>query len=120
MDTMARAYWNEAGWRETLRLAALAMLAMPRIKGSFGVAWYYDPAVLDITPKLGFTHRLQVDRGAFRFRIGSSEATIGHALAANAARRNWYREGTYLPTDYAIVWSRRALIAAYGPGAPRA
>jgi len=116
-DSMARAYWNEAGWRETMRLCALTMLAMPAVRGSFGVTWYYDPAVLDITPKLGFTHRLQLDHGAFRFCIGSSEAAIGHALAANAARRNRYREGKYLPTDYAIVWSRRALIAAYGPDA---
>jgi len=114
-DAMARAYWNEPGWRETMRLGAMALIAMPWLKGSFGIAWYYDPAVLAITPKLGFTHRMQLDHGAFRFRIGSSPATIDHALAANAARRNRYREGTYLPTDYAIVWPRRALIEAYGP-----
>jgi hypothetical protein len=114
-DPMARAYWNERGWQETMRLCALALIGQPHLRGSFGIAWYYDPAVLEITPKLAYTHRLQIGRGACRFRIGSSQATINHALAASAARRNRHAEGRYLPTDYAIMWSRRAMIAAHGP-----
>lgn len=114
-DPMARAYWNERGWHETLRLAALAMMGLPRIRGTFGIAWYYDPAVIAITPNLAFTQDKQLAHGAIRFRIGTNRGTIGHALAASAARRNRYRDGSYMPTDYAILWSRRALIAAYGP-----
>jgi hypothetical protein len=98
-----------------MRLCALALIGQPHLRGSFGIAWYYDPAVLEITPKLAFTHRLQIGRGACRFRIGSSQAPINHALAASAARRNRHAEGRYLPTDYAIIWSRRAMIAAHGP-----
>jgi len=113
-DPVAKAYWNEPGWREALRLAALALPAMPHIRGAFGTAWFYDPAVRGISPRISFAQDLQVGRGALRMEIGSEAATIANATATSAERRNRYREGNYLPTDYAVIWSRRDLIAAYG------
>lgn len=113
-DPVAKAYWNEAGWREALRLAALALPAFPKARGVFGTAWFYDSAILEVTPRLAFAQQLQVGKGAFRFAVGSNEAAIRNATATSADRRSRYQEGTYLPTDYAIVWSRRALAAAYG------
>jgi hypothetical protein len=113
-DPVARAYWNEPGWGEALRLAALALPALPEARGVFGTAWFYDPAVKAISPRIGFAQDLQVGRGAFRMKVGSNEAAIANATATSAERRNRYREGAYLPTDYAIIWSRRDLLAAYG------
>jgi hypothetical protein len=113
-DPVARAYWNEAGWGEALRLAALALPALPQAKGVFGTAWFYDPAVKAVSPRIAFAQDLQIGRGACRFRIGSNEAAIANALATSAERRNRHKDGTYVPTDYAIAWSRRDLIAGYG------
>ena len=113
-DPVARAYWNEAGWREALRLAALALPALPRAKGVFGTAWFYDPAVREISPRISFAQDLQSGHGAFRLKIGSNEAAIANATATSAERRNRYKEGAYLPTDYALIWSRDAIRAAYG------
>lgn len=113
-DPVARAYWNEPGWREALRLAALALPALPQARGVFGTAWFYDPAIKEISPRIGFTQDLQVGRGAHRFEIGSNEAAIANATLTSAERRNRYRDGQYLPTDFAIIWSRRDLSAAYG------
>jgi hypothetical protein len=113
-DPVAKAYWNEPGWREALRLAALALPALPRARGVFGTAWFYDPAISEISPRIAFAQDLQVGAGAHRFRIGSNEAAIANATATSAERRNRYRDGHYLPTDYAIIWSRRDLRAAYG------
>ncbi len=113
-DPVAKAYWNEAGWGEALRLAALALPALPRACGVFGTAWFYDPALKEVTPRLSFAQDLQVGKGAHRIRIGSNEDAIRNATAVSAERRNRYKEGSYLPTDYAIIWSRDDLIAAYG------
>ncbi|HYG30912.1 MAG TPA: hypothetical protein VD887_11940 [Allosphingosinicella sp.] len=113
-DPVARAYWNEAGWGEALRLAALALPALPQVRGAFGTAWFYDPAIVEISPRIRFAQDLQVGRGAHRIRIGSNEAAIANATATSAERRNRYRDGSYVPTDYAIIWSRRDLAAAYG------
>lgn len=113
-DPVAKAYWNEPGWREALRLAALALPAFPKARGVCGTAWFYDPAILEVTPRLSFAQQLQVGRGAFRFVIGCNEAAIRNATATSADRRTRYQDGSYVPTDYAVVWPRRALIAAYG------
>lgn len=113
-DPVAKAFWNEPGWREALRLAALALPALPRARGAFGTAWFYDPAILEISPRIAFAQQLQAGRGACRIRIGSNPGAIANATATSAERRNRYREGRYLPTDFALIWSRRDLIAAYG------
>jgi hypothetical protein len=113
-DPMARAYWNEAGWGEALRIAALALPALPRARGIFGTAWFYDPAILEISPRIAFAQNLQYGRGAWRIRIGSNEAAIANATATSAERRNRYRDGSYQPADYSLIWSRRRLLAAYG------
>lgn len=113
-DPVAKAYWNEAGWGEALRLAALALPALPHLKGAFGTAWFYDPAILTISGRIGFAQTLQVGHGAFRMPIGSNDAAIANATGTSPTRRQMYEEGTYVPTDYAVIWSRRDLIAAYG------
>jgi hypothetical protein len=113
-DPVAKAYWNENGWREALRLAALALPALPQARGIFGTAWFYDPAVKEISPRISFAQDLQVGRGAHRLEIGSNEGAIANATATSAERRNRFRDGTYVPTDYAVIWSRKDLIRAYG------
>lgn len=113
-DPVARAYWNEAGWGEALRLAALALPALPRARGVFGTAWFYDPAIREVTPRLAYVQDRQVGHGAFQLKIGSNEDAVRNATATSAERRNRYRDGLYLPTDYALIWSRRDLIRAYG------
>jgi hypothetical protein len=113
-DPVAKAYWNESGWREALRLAALALPALPKARGIFGTAWFYDPAIKEISPRIAFAQDLQVGAGAHRFKVGSNAAAIANATLTSAERRNRYRDGLYLPTDYAILWSRRDLGAAYG------
>ena len=113
-DPVAKAYWNEAGWAEALRLAALALPALPRACGAFGTAWFYDPALKEITPRLSFAQDLQVGKGAHRICIGSNEDAIRNATATSQDRRSRYEAGSYIPTDYAVIWSRKDLIAAYG------
>jgi hypothetical protein len=113
-DPMAKAYWNESGWGEALRLAALALPSLPHLCGAFGTAWFYDPALKEVTPRLAFAQDLQVGRGAHRMRIGSNQAAIANATATSKDRRARYEAGTYLPTDYAVIWSRADLLAAYG------
>lgn len=117
-DPVAKAYWNEPGWREALRLAALALPAFPRARGVFSIAWYYDPAVKDVSPRIRFAQDLQVGKGSFRIKVGSNAGAISNATATSETRRKAYSEGSYLPTDYAIVWSRRTLCEAYETARP--
>lgn len=119
-DPLARLkFWNADGWAEALRLIALALPAFPHHKGAFGTAWFYDPAIATVSPNLTFASDLQVTKGAYRFRVGSNAAALANATATSPTRRRMAADGTYVPTDYAVVWARRDLIAAYGPSAAR-
>lgn len=113
-DPVAKAYWNEPGWGEALRLAALALPAMPHIKGVFGSAWFYDPVILELSPRVGFAQTLQAGRGAWQIRMGSNADAIANSTATSPTRREAYEAGTYLPTDWLMIWSRRNLLMAYG------
>jgi len=119
-DPLARLkFWNADGWQEALRLMALALPAFPRHRGAFGIAWFYDPAMATVSPNLTFASDLQVTKGAYRFRVGPNAAALANATATSATRRRMVAEGAYVPSDYAIVWARRDLLAAYGPSAAR-
>jgi hypothetical protein len=113
-DPVARAYWNEPGWGQALRLAALALPALPHVRGAMGSAWFYDPAVREVSPRVAYAQELQVGRGAWQVRVGSNADAIRNATATSASRRERYEAGTYLPTDWMVIWSRQRLIAAYG------
>lgn len=113
-DPVAKNYWNEPGWGEALRLAALALPAMPHIKGVFGSAWFYDPAILELSPRVAFAQTLQAGHGAWQVKMGSNADAIANSTATSPSRRAAYEAGTYLPTDWLMVWSRANLIKAYG------
>jgi hypothetical protein len=113
-DPVAKAYWNEPGWGEALRLAALALPALPWAKGVFGSAWFYDPAILTLSPRVAFAQTLQYGRGAWRVRVGSNPDAIANATATSPTRREAMEQGSYLPTDWMMIWSRGNLIRAYG------
>ncbi len=113
-DPMAKAYWNEAGWGEALRLAALAIPTLPQARGIFGSAWFYDPVILEISPRVRFAQDLQLGKGAWQVKSGSNPDTIANATATSPTRRKLFEEGSYLPTDYMVIWSRSALLKAYG------
>lgn len=111
---VSQRFWNAEGWAETLRLAALALSTLSHHKGAFSAAWYFDPAIQQVSPRLSFAAELQVGRGARRFRVGSNDAAIANATAKSMTRRSRHAAGTYTPTDYCIVWARGDLISTYG------
>jgi len=111
---VAQGYWSKEGWLEALRLAALALEAFRTHKGVFSTAWYFDPAMERISPHLSFTAELQLDRGARRFRVGSSPTAVANATAKSRSRRSLYFEGQYLPTNFCVCWARHDLLSAFG------
>lgn len=113
-DPVAKAYWNEPGWGEALRLAALALPALPHVRGVFGSAWFYDPAILALSPRVAFAQTLQNGHGAWHVKMGSNPDAIANSTATSPTRREAYEAGTYLPADWLMIWSRRNLIRAYG------
>lgn len=110
MDVRSRNAFNPEGWQSTyLRIADLLRLR-PALKGVFGTAWFYDPAMAWVSPHLAYLREEREAAGAMTFRYGPSESALRNALATSETRRRLYAEGRYLPMSYYIVWPRDELL----------
>jgi len=92
-----------------LRLARIAQLN-PKMKGLYSSAWYIDPAVAAIQPRLAFLREFFEQNGGFVHRLGVTASSIADATRKSATRRRLYEEGKYQPTAWARYWPRAAML----------
>lgn len=103
--------FNEAGFRELVRLVADVLKARPHLNGLFlGASWLYSPELPKISPRLDFHRRLALPGGARIFFMSKGGAD-SMALVASETRRQAFADGRYRPDDYILIWRRDALIA---------
>ncbi|MDO9487354.1 MAG: hypothetical protein Q7J32_03195 [Sphingomonadaceae bacterium] len=103
--------FNEAGFRELIRLLADVLRVRPRLSGLFlGASWLYSPVLPRISPRLDFHRRLALPGGARIFFVQPGGAD-SMALIASETRRQAFADGRYRPDDYILIWRRDALIA---------
>jgi hypothetical protein len=86
----------------------------PHIKGLLATSWWYDPQLARIAPHLAFLREGSLAHGAVLLRAGSSEGGRAAALANSPDRKQKYERGEYTPVNYAVVWTRQALLAWAG------
>jgi hypothetical protein len=102
--------FSPEGWdRSYLRIAELLALN-PDVKGVFGSAWFYDPRIETISPRLAYLRARRVEHGAWGFGYGSNPASLRDALARSDTRRRLYEAGEYVPIAYYLVWPRADLL----------
>lgn len=107
-------YFNEKGWEETYRLAAMVLEAMPKVKGMVGSSWFYDPQLDEISPRLSYLRDSPVKGGAKILEVGVDDQSIRLAISKSKSRRELYESGRYSPVVHALVWSRRDLLSSKG------
>lgn len=103
--------FHEQGWDDAY--FRIAKLIEPRreIFGIVATAWFFDPKILEISPKLGYLQLRTTERGAFLFNHGPGEQHTAWATERSTTRRKLYEEGKYQPLCYSMTWPRDALIA---------
>lgn len=110
LDTRWLHEFNRAGrHRFHLRIAEMLKLN-PHIQGLFGVSWFYDPSLEEISPGLLYLRKIPEQGGAKVFKFGTTPSDIKHAIVASQRREQLYKEGQYQPTAYVLVWLRDDLI----------
>lgn len=111
-DQHALREFSPEGWNNYyLRLAEL-LRRRKWIKGAFGTAWLYDPALADISPRLIYLRKGITENGGRLFRIGrADENGIRDAVLKSGTRRRLYEKGEYTPMEYLAVWPRQELLA---------
>lgn len=106
---MIGAYFNPEGWNETYRLATLLYAAFPHARGMLGTSWFYDPQLIEFSPRLAYLQTLPLENGACRLRAGAGPDVTSTATATSSTRRALVEAGKYRPRSYAMVWSKAAM-----------
>lgn len=97
------------GWLASYRRIADLLNSRPDVKGLVGTSWFYDPAVLHISPRLSYLHEVPLANGASLVKHGHSDEDARRATATSATRRSAVDRGSYHPRSYSMVWPREAL-----------
>ncbi|HWU26951.1 MAG TPA: hypothetical protein VN154_11175 [Rhizomicrobium sp.] len=111
IDLRAMREFNPDGWTDHCARMAKLLERNPDVAGIVGAGWFYDPAVAEVSPGVGYIQKTQTRHGAYLIRIGTERHHIDNALHRSATRRKLYEEGKYLPTCYMCAWPRRAVLA---------
>lgn len=110
---MISAYFNPVGWEETYRLTTLLFATYPRARGMLGTSWFYDPKLLEISPRLAYLQAEPLANGAYSLAAGTDAGTVSTATATSASRRALYEAGKYYPRAYSLVWAKAAMLERY-------
>lgn len=104
------AEFNEAGWDRAFLIIAELLKTYNRVKGVFRSAWFIDPKLQAISPRLAYLRERFEQNGGGIFYIGSTPQDIKNAILKSPTRRRLYEEGKYTPTNYMAIWPRKQLI----------
>ena len=91
-----------------LRIAELLILN-PSVKGLFGASWYYDPALVKVSPHLAYLRTQQEENGAWVFY--SEPETSENPFSKSKKRKKMFEEGKYQPKIYLCIWPRKSILA---------
>ncbi len=102
-------HFHEPGWDVFYRRVAGLLVQHPQVRGVVGTAWFFDPQLDAISPRLGYL-RNPLARGAFLVAGKTSEFDIVSATTNSQARTQLYEQGRYTPVPHTLVWPREALL----------
>lgn len=102
--------FDEEGWNECYRCCADLYAIFPEVKGMFGGSWFYDPNLLEISPRLAYLQNVPLDGGAATFFTAKEGAHVQNSIATSPTRRQLYESGRYHPLSYTLVWSKAAQV----------
>lgn len=102
--------FNEEGWDKFYLLIAELLLRRKNVRGLVGTSWFYDPQLVNVSPKLSYLQLRQLERGAFLMRHRGTESDIKFATKTSPTRRRLYEEEGYMPVSYSLVWGRNKLL----------
>ncbi len=102
--------FNQEGWNKCYSGIAALLEKNTHIKGVIGTSWFFDPQLINISPRLGYLQTVPINGGAAMVRNGPGKIHTQRATATSKTRRALYEEGKYKPVCYSIVWPRDKLL----------
>ncbi len=109
-DSRALDDFNEPGWDACYRRVADILALNPDLAGMWGASWFYDPQLVQISPRLAYLQERPLQRGAIAVRLGGGEIHTTRAAQTSPTRAALIARGRYRPVCYAMFWPRKALL----------
>lgn len=103
--------FNENAYNQFYLNVATLLECNPDVQALSGSSWWYDPALLKVSPKLAFLQTVPLKQGAMLFKVGRDETATEDALYFSLERKKAFDAGEYHPTVYTLVWGRKDLLA---------
>lgn len=110
LDLRAIKEFTPEGWTASFARIAELLALNPHVRGVTGVAWFYDPELLRVSPHLSYITQTLVRRGAFLVKMKTQDHDITNALAHSLTRKTLHERGEYSPACYLVGWPRYALL----------
>jgi hypothetical protein len=82
----------------------------PKLHGVLRVSWLMDPALEQVGKGLVHLSAVPLRHGARRFKYEDDIHGESGALASSPLRRKLFKEGSYCPASYALIWPRKELL----------
>jgi len=102
--------FNPAGWDTCyLRIAAI-LRTRPALRGMIGSAWFYDPPIREISPRLAYLQDRPLANGGFRVHQGPHPVHTARATETSPTRRKLVESGAYTPRSWIMAWPRAGLL----------
>jgi hypothetical protein len=98
--------FNEPGWEACYQGCVELYGLYPEVLGMFGASWFYDPAVVQISPRLSYLQSTPLNNGAHAMYVQTGGDAINNSLSTSPSRRKLYDEGNYMPKSYLLVWGK--------------
>ena len=110
IDLRAIKEFTPDGWTASFARIAELLALNPSVRGVAGVAWFYDPELVRVSPHLSYIGHTLQRSGAFRVTMKTQEHDVANALARSLSRKKLHERGEYSPACYLVAWPRRALL----------
>ena len=101
--------FNPEGWEKSYKVIGEILELNPEMKGLMRHAWFFDPVIAEISPKLAYLREIPEQFGAGIYYHSDEDADSG-ALLRSARRRALFEAGEYTPRVYYLLWPRERLI----------
>jgi len=110
-DTEYLDEFNEEGWDRFYYRIAELLLRRKHVRGLVGTSWFYDPQLVQISPRLAYLQQRQLERGAYLMRHSTSERQVEFATKKSETRLRLFQEGKYVPVSYSLIWGRDEILS---------
>jgi len=110
LDVRAIKEFTREGWTASFARIAELLALNPSVRGVAGVAWFYDPELVRVSPRLAYIGQTLRRHGAFLVKMKTQPHDIENALTRSFTRKKLYAQGEYVPACYLVGWPRRQLL----------